>query len=308
MFVNCGGEKTTTNPEDNLLHQFSFGHEGEVLLSSAMFSAMDRQNSIFISEHHHHKVLEFNLDGKFVREIGRMGSGPGEFIYPGELDVEGDQLYLQDFGNLRLTVFDLEQNQSTMIVQENSLLGFQVHQGYFYGFNMLNGLQGVSELGEELIHVYNSDWERIREFGTFISLEEDMVARFSEPMFKIQNDLIHVVFNYFPIYRVYNTSGELLNEMDLTELLELDEPDGNYNENVYKDAFSTGAGLLFRAIDVYENRVFIARHSPNIRIDEYHLDETDYNLTYKKTWTFNGVGERYFVYNFFYQGRYCCSI
>jgi hypothetical protein len=51
------------------------------------------------------RVLDFTAGS--MDEIGRVGSGPGEFQLPGRLlPMPGDSTLLADFGNMRLTVID----------------------------------------------------------------------------------------------------------------------------------------------------------------------------------------------------------
>lgn len=52
------------------------------------------------------ELLMFSRDGEFLRGIGRMGEGPGEFVDPVELGViAGDTLVVWDWGSGRLVLF-----------------------------------------------------------------------------------------------------------------------------------------------------------------------------------------------------------
>jgi len=49
----------------------------------------------------------FKTDGTFVRNIGRVGSGPGEFRFPYGLEIDGDgNLLVCEFGNNRVQKID----------------------------------------------------------------------------------------------------------------------------------------------------------------------------------------------------------
>ncbi len=51
------------------------------------------------------RILDFAAGG--MREIGRVGGGPGEYEMPGDLlPLPGDSTLLVDFGNMRVTVID----------------------------------------------------------------------------------------------------------------------------------------------------------------------------------------------------------
>jgi sugar lactone lactonase YvrE len=54
-----------------------------------------------------HVVRVFDGDGKFKMDIGRRGTGPGEFNLPRDLAIGKDgKLYVVDGGNFRVVVFD----------------------------------------------------------------------------------------------------------------------------------------------------------------------------------------------------------
>jgi hypothetical protein len=53
------------------------------------------------------EMLFFGPDGRFLRSVGRSGSGPGEFLDPRWLGLgDGDTLYVWDGRLLRLSIFD----------------------------------------------------------------------------------------------------------------------------------------------------------------------------------------------------------
>jgi hypothetical protein len=50
-------------------------------------------------------IRSYDRQGRFLREIGREGEGPGEFDRPGALGWRGDSLWVQDAGNRRISFF-----------------------------------------------------------------------------------------------------------------------------------------------------------------------------------------------------------
>jgi DNA-binding beta-propeller fold protein YncE len=69
---------------------------------------------IFVSEGHgagNNRVLKFDKTGKFVKEWGKLGTGPGEFDQPHSLAFDSrGRLYVADRNNNRIQVFDQEGN------------------------------------------------------------------------------------------------------------------------------------------------------------------------------------------------------
>ena len=55
------------------------------------------------------RIVKFSKDGKFIKEWGKHGSGPGEFRTPHALAIDSKgRLFVCDRGNTRLQIFDLE--------------------------------------------------------------------------------------------------------------------------------------------------------------------------------------------------------
>jgi DNA-binding beta-propeller fold protein YncE len=62
------------------------------------------------------RIQIFSGDGKFLRAYGNAGSGPGEFSYPYDIQVDAaGRQYVCEFGNQRIQIFDTN-NQSIEIL------------------------------------------------------------------------------------------------------------------------------------------------------------------------------------------------
>ena len=69
---------------------------------------------IFVSEGHgsgNNRVLKFDKTGKFIKEWGKLGTGPGEFDQPHALAFDSrGRLFIGDRNNNRVQVFDQDGN------------------------------------------------------------------------------------------------------------------------------------------------------------------------------------------------------
>jgi DNA-binding beta-propeller fold protein YncE len=54
-----------------------------------------------------HRIQVFSGDGKFLRQYGHAGSGPGEFSYPYDIRLDASGLqFVCEFGNSRIQILD----------------------------------------------------------------------------------------------------------------------------------------------------------------------------------------------------------
>jgi sugar lactone lactonase YvrE len=55
----------------------------------------------------HSRVAKFSKDGKFIKQWGKTGSGPGEFYGPHGIAMDSQgRLFVADRGNNRIQIFD----------------------------------------------------------------------------------------------------------------------------------------------------------------------------------------------------------
>ncbi|HEX5727567.1 MAG TPA: 6-bladed beta-propeller [Longimicrobiaceae bacterium] len=72
---------------------FSIGaEEGESweMLSNVRAVAFDRSDNLYLLDSGNQRVLVFDRTGRFVRQIGKQGEGPGELMYPSGLGLAAD--------------------------------------------------------------------------------------------------------------------------------------------------------------------------------------------------------------------------
>ncbi len=69
---------------------------------------------------------------KLENEVKSSGRGPGNFYNQYRLKFFGDTTYLVDQGNARLKLFDKKWNEFASYILEDSMLDFDVSNGYIY--------------------------------------------------------------------------------------------------------------------------------------------------------------------------------
>ena len=113
--------------------------------------AIDGSDKVYVTSEH--KLQKFGRNGKFVKSVGsgKAGSKPGEFNEPRGIKVHQNQVYVCDYRNNRIQVFDLVLTFITSFGTEGS------GQGQFSGPNDLaldsQGNIYVSEWGNNRVQV-----------------------------------------------------------------------------------------------------------------------------------------------------------
>jgi tripartite motif-containing protein 2/3/tripartite motif-containing protein 71 len=67
--------------------------------------AVDTKGMVYVSDCDNHRIQKFDLHGEFIRQIGKVGHGPGELKYPTGLVIYNDYLYVSEGGNYRVSIF-----------------------------------------------------------------------------------------------------------------------------------------------------------------------------------------------------------
>ena len=80
--------------------------EEEIFFRIADIEA-DKNGNIFILDSGNYSLKKFSKEGKFLKEIGREGQGPGEFIRPSNICVDIDgKVYVNEIVGRRISIFD----------------------------------------------------------------------------------------------------------------------------------------------------------------------------------------------------------
>jgi len=149
------------------------GGEGFNLGPFAMFNretdvAWDAAGNIFVSDGYNNKrVVKFDKDGKFLKEFGSRGKGPGQFedVHTIQVDHQGN-VYVGDRSNKRLSVFDNDGNFKTMFINVGSPWAVCITPGqhqYLYSSNS-TGTTDMENGGE--IYKMELDGHILGKFGT----------------------------------------------------------------------------------------------------------------------------------------------
>ncbi len=90
-FKPKGQAQTIIFKEELRLSPAAMGREDLTWTGARCAIAANNQGHMFIMDQGGCRIIEFGADGKFVRQVGKKGEGPGEFFDPMNLTILADQ-------------------------------------------------------------------------------------------------------------------------------------------------------------------------------------------------------------------------
>lgn len=109
-----GGHDRVQVFDPQLNHLFDIGSFGQ---GDGQFSRPQSiaiiDGELIVTDACNHRVVVFDLDGKWKRNMGSVGSGPGQFRFPYGMDLDSDgNLVICEFGNNRVQKIDRKTGKS----------------------------------------------------------------------------------------------------------------------------------------------------------------------------------------------------
>ena len=167
------------------------------------------------------KILKLSKDGKWLNNIGEMGSGPGEFINPQFMRYSNDKIFIADPSNGRIEVLDSEGKYLRQI-DRNKIgnLRFQFAVGPNDEI-----IARTKDMDSDLLMILDSLGNVVKKFGNYIPYGFNHIQQmhFNNMyiFFDKINENIFCVFENFPIIRRYSLTGDFLEEIRLEGKREL---------------------------------------------------------------------------------------
>lgn len=126
---------------------------------------IDRQrNRIYVTDAPQHQIRLYDLAGRFLETIGTRGSAPGEFNYPGDLDLDADgNLYIVDAMNARIQVLTPDGTPLSSFGERGTARGsFSVPKGIAVS---PSGLVYVTDASQHKIVIFDKAGEYLLTIG-----------------------------------------------------------------------------------------------------------------------------------------------
>lgn len=225
-------------------------------------------DKIFVLDQNHQRIVIFDYNFFYIKQIGNKGRGPGEFILPASFEVFKELVYVADAANYR---FDIISTEGKYI--HSFRPKYPIFQNFTFCIDSKGNLLINHPMSEKLITVYNNFGEIVNAFGELVD-EKDPRLKITINSAHIavdEYDNIYISFIMLPILRKYDKTGKLLWEKDLTNYPEIREmydfiikkrennPDQKYNIfYLSKDVYyqSPYIYILFQGVIPYGNTIY----------------------------------------------------
>lgn len=278
-------------PGQTLVHTLEFGKGNQnhkAFISQARSIALDSEHNIYVADMGLVEVKVFDINGKYLRTIGREGRGPGEFLGSFNIEIIDSTLIVHDFVGYKVLFFDLMGNFKESFKLEK----YHVNPFVISDSVLITGFAGApfqQELEEEpVFYKFTREGVPISQFGRFPGNRTNIPAMYYRSDLDTENGQLHVIYWFIPLYQVIDIETEkVLHEFDFSDF----EPFMQYKENETLEGLNPNnfndktkdIVSYFVYIEVYGNRVFLLRatDTKNIMIDEFILDGG--TLTHKET-------------------------
>lgn len=125
--------------------------------------AVDSKGNYFIADPALNEITVFDKNGKYLKKIGREGSGPGDLKYPSSIGFDSkDNLYVAEEANKRIQVFSGSKSSFIISPPETYFYELKVDKkGRMALYN--NSLKN----GAPFINIYDKSKEPICKIGSF---------------------------------------------------------------------------------------------------------------------------------------------
>jgi len=70
--------------------------------------AFDKKENMYVADYGNHRIQKFDSNGNFISSFGEFGTARGELNNPADILITNSQLYVVDWNNNRIQVFEIK--------------------------------------------------------------------------------------------------------------------------------------------------------------------------------------------------------
>ena len=260
----------------------------------------DSNGNLYLLDTQLCKIIVLNNKGKFLKEIGRKGRGPGEFIAAMDIRINASgEIVINDVLNRKFSVF----SKDGKLIKEvkfnfSSIRGIMLDNGN-YIFNINKFPTSGNENIKVISYLYNSQFESIKELDeieTLNPLSKKIIASYNNLCIDISSDKIFIgnQGRDYDIF-VYDFTGKLQKKIRKNYTPVSPSPE-------FKKAFIV---MLGKRYEIFKNKLVFPEFLP-----PFHDFSTDkegrlFVMTYEKD---TGTKSKYMLDIFNQEGAFIFRI
>ena len=145
--------------DDQLIRKFGNNGTGNGQFNRPLGVTFDANNHLYVTDHANHRVQKFNTTDAYLFQFGRQGSGNSQLKSPLGITVHDGKLYVGEWGNNRISVFQLNGQFSHIIGSGH--LKYPQHIAISSNDQLL-----VANNGHHCISIFTLHGNYVGKFGT----------------------------------------------------------------------------------------------------------------------------------------------
>jgi hypothetical protein len=212
---------TKKHPEAGTLYVSYFPTSPDTSKSNILYRPTtvrsDSRGNVFVLDAGNHRIMEFAQDGRFLKQIGHIGQGPGDLLRPVDFVIDkGDYLYVLEDGNKRISIFD-----SDGCFRK----AFPIRYGYTPFSICVKGdgkiMVNIPFVGGPLFYLFDQDGHTIDSLSHTETFENPPFKGANSVATEVMNEVrarfnsrgeFFVVYVSRPLFRRFNANGDLIVE------------------------------------------------------------------------------------------------
>jgi len=221
----------------------------------------DREGNLYIPGFRSHKIKKFDINGTFLKNIGRQGQGPGELNGPMYLNVDNNnQMYIYNFYSNMISVFDSKENELNRFHLRNFPIFRLLSSNKIIADNLrVNGRMVTDKL--PLFFVYDLDGNLLYTFGKLTYIQ-----RANAGSFYYVSGLKFETDNTDKIFCTYEYQNKIEKRDDKGNIIFIAERQLNYKtEKEHREHIARGkisySNIVSRGIGIdYKERIWVTTY------------------------------------------------
>lgn len=209
--MNCFPQNSGMKPDFNFKIEniFRRGEQKGFDWDAPSKLSISKEGNLFILDTKNNRVLVYDENLKFIKQIGGEGDKDGYFRTPLDLKMSHDGfLYVLDFDNARIQIFNGAGEFIRMFRVPHYTFTFTIdEEGNIY-------INSPDELGS--ITKLDRNGNRLKTFGALVEQDRrKYTMNWAYLEYDYSSKKIIASYQYFPIVQIYKVDGTLLKEFEL---------------------------------------------------------------------------------------------